>query len=276
MPLDPQQAKEKSRQVWDNFAPLYDKYVAPTTSQAARRVVDLANVKPGQRVLDIATGTGVAAFAAAERVGSQGRVVGVDFSEGILSIAQDHRRARNLDHVELRPMDAENLQFSDKTFDAATCCLGLMLFPQPMVALAEMKRVLKSESQVSLAVWGSPERMVMGTVFPILRKYLPDDIPESPPPFAFAEPGAIESVLIKAGFVKPRAERHFYQMNWVSLEIAWELISQGGPVSALIQKLPSPQQALVKQEILERLTPFKSTKGLEVPFELVFGTAKSV
>ncbi|MBI3459521.1 class I SAM-dependent methyltransferase, partial [Candidatus Acetothermia bacterium] len=152
MPIDPQQAKEKSRQIWDSFAPLYDKYITSTTSQAAQRVVDLAALQKGQRVLDVATGTGVAAFAAAEKVGPTGYVIGIDLSEGILSIAQERASAQKLQHVELRPMDAEKLQFSDKTFDAATCCLGLMLFPEPPKALADMRRILKPGGRVALAV----------------------------------------------------------------------------------------------------------------------------
>ncbi len=275
MPPDPAQLKEKSRQIWNSFAPLYDRYITPTTAQAAQRVVDLASINPGHHVLDIATGTGVAAFAAAEKVGEKGRVVGIDLSEGILGIAQERASAKKLKHVELRPMDAEQLQFGDKTFDVATCCLGLMLFPQPHIALTEMKRVLKSEGSVSLGVWGSAERMVMGKVMFILRKYLPDDIPASPPQFAFSAPGAIELALQQAGFVKPQAERYFYQMHWVNLDIAWKLISEGGPVGVLVQKLPPERQDSVKKEVFAMLKEFESAQGLQVPFEMVFSRAVS-
>jgi ubiquinone/menaquinone biosynthesis C-methylase UbiE len=273
MPPDPAQLKEKSRQIWNNFAPLYDKYITPTTAQAAQRVVDWASINPGHHVLDIATGTGVAAFAAATKVGEKGRVVGIDLSEGILAIAQERALAKNLKHLELRPMDAEQLQFSDKTFDVATCCLGLMLFPQPHLALREMKRVLKPGGSVSLGVWGSAERMIMGKVMVILRKFLPEDISATPPQFAFSAPGAIEAALQKAGFVKPQAERFFYQVNWVDLDIAWRLISEGGPVGALVQKLPPEKKDLVQKEIFAMLKEFQSAQGLQAPFEMVFGRA---
>jgi SAM-dependent methyltransferase len=116
------------------------------------RVLDAAGVGPGQRVLDVACGTGVLAREAAARVGSAGHVVGVDAGRGMLAVA-----AELAPHLEWREATAESLPFSDDSYDAVVSQFGLMFFSDRSQALREMVRVLKPGRRVVAAVWDSLE-----------------------------------------------------------------------------------------------------------------------
>ncbi len=111
-------------------------------------MVEAANVTAGQSVLDIACGTGVVARTAADRVGGQGRVVGLDLNEAMLTVA---RRLRP--DIEWRQADAAAVPFSDASFDAVLCQSGLMFFPDSVRALREMARVVTPGGRVAIQVW---------------------------------------------------------------------------------------------------------------------------
>jgi SAM-dependent methyltransferase len=120
--------------------------------QWAPRVLDAAGVAPGQRVLDVACGTGVLAREAAERVGGAGFVAGVDPSPGMLAVA-----GRLAPLVEWRPGTAESIPYPDASFDAVVSQFGLMFFPDRPAALREMLRVLAPGGTLAVAVWDSLE-----------------------------------------------------------------------------------------------------------------------
>jgi SAM-dependent methyltransferase len=113
----------------------------------APRLADVAGIRPGQAVLDVACGTGIVARTVADRLGGDGRIVGVDINEAMLSVA---RRVRP--ELEWRQGDAAALPFPDAEFDAVLCQMALMFFPDTAGALREMSRVARREGVVALAV----------------------------------------------------------------------------------------------------------------------------
>ena len=138
-------------QVTKSAAEVYEEFFVPALFQEwASRVTDAAGLRAGQRVLDVACGTGVLARAAAERVGPAGAVVGLDVNDGMLGVAR--RRAPQL---EWRPGRAEALPFEDRSFDAVVSQFGLMFFEDRAAALAEAMRVLKTNGRLAVAVWDS-------------------------------------------------------------------------------------------------------------------------
>jgi SAM-dependent methyltransferase len=114
----------------------------------APKVADAARLRPGERVLDVACGTGVLARESASRVGATGRVAGIDASPGMLAVAR-----RLAPAIDLRDGVAESLPFPDQSFDAVVSQFGLMFFTDPRKALAETQRVLAPGGRLAVAVW---------------------------------------------------------------------------------------------------------------------------
>lgn len=123
-------------------------FVPVLFGQWAPLLVDAAGIEPGHAVLDVACGTGVVARTAADRVGGDGRVVGLDLHEAMLTVA---RRLRP--DLDWRRGDALELPFADGSFDVVLCQAGLMFFPDPVRALAEMCRVVRPDGTVAVQVW---------------------------------------------------------------------------------------------------------------------------
>lgn len=132
---------------------------------ATALMVDMADVKPGDRVLDIAAGTGEQTLVAARRVGPSGSVLATDVAGGMLEIAAEELRKAGLTNVETRVMDAQHLELESDSFDAVISRMGIMLIPDRDRALAEIKRVLKPGGRLAAIVWSTPERN-LGTIIP--------------------------------------------------------------------------------------------------------------
>lgn len=140
-------------QITREAAEAYESQFVPALfGEWAPLLVDIAGVREGQAVLDVACGTGVVARAAAERLGETGRVVGVDRLEAMLSVA-----ARLRPDLEWRLGDAHDLPFPDNSFDVVLCQAALMFMDAPGEALAEMARVVTPHGAVGLQVWGRVE-----------------------------------------------------------------------------------------------------------------------
>jgi SAM-dependent methyltransferase len=125
-------------------------FVPALFGQWAPKVADASQIQPGQRVLDVACGTGILAREIAPRVGAAGRIVGVDPSPGMIAVAKQLAPA-----IEWREGIAESLPFPDQSFDAVVSQFGLMFFTDRRQALREMLRVLTPGGRLAVAVWDS-------------------------------------------------------------------------------------------------------------------------
>jgi len=140
-------------QVNRSAADVYEEFFLPALfAQWAGPVADAAGVQTGQRVLDVACGTGVLARAMVERVSPTGSVVGLDVNEGMLDVAR-----RTAPQIEWRQGVAEELPFADNSFDAVGSQFALMFFNDRRAALREMMRVLKPGGRMAIAVWAALE-----------------------------------------------------------------------------------------------------------------------
>src|SRR5581483_849080 len=138
---DSENQKREQRRMWDESAAGWNKWW-PSFERAAQpvnnRLVELAKIKPGHRVLDIATGTGEPAVTAARAVGASGRVVAVDQSPGMLALGRERAKSLGLGNIEFVESDAESMAFEDHAFDAAVCRWGLMFMPNLGAAVGKV------------------------------------------------------------------------------------------------------------------------------------------
>ena len=136
-------------------AKAYERYLVPLFfGPGAQHLIELAALKGGERVLDVACGTGIVARTTAERVGNSGTVIGLDLNEGMLEVA---RNASSNIHpnIEWRKGDVKEIPYEDSSFDVVFCQQGLQFFPNKLAALQEIHRVLKSNGRLALSTMRS-------------------------------------------------------------------------------------------------------------------------
>jgi ubiquinone/menaquinone biosynthesis C-methylase UbiE len=145
--------ENQTGQVTQNAAETYEEFLVPAIFQEwAERLVDAAQIKEGQHVLDVACGTGVLTRAVARRVGMKGSVTGLDVNEGMLAVAE-----RKAPQIQWKHGRAESLPFDDNRFDAVVSQFGLMFFGDRSTAIREMSRVLVPGGRLAVAVWDKLE-----------------------------------------------------------------------------------------------------------------------
>jgi ubiquinone/menaquinone biosynthesis C-methylase UbiE len=149
MQQDPNQLKESQGQGWNSVSEGWQKWWKTYENGAqniSNKLVELANIKPGVKVLDIATGIGEPAITAAKRVGNNGHVLATDISPQMLSIAKQRAASLGVENkMEFKEGDAETIGLSESSFNAVLCRRGLMYFPNPYDALTNIYRTLVSE-----------------------------------------------------------------------------------------------------------------------------------
>jgi ubiquinone/menaquinone biosynthesis C-methylase UbiE len=177
--------KQRQRAQWDASAPGWRKWewnfiqnLQPLTDLMVRN----AGIKPGYSVLDLACGTGEPALTIAKIVGPSGKVVGLDIAPGMIAVAKERMAAQGLKNVTFQLNEHDDLPtLQDKSFDAATCRLGLMFMPDPVRMLKSIRRALKPGGKASAVVWGPPEKAPFFTVpMKAVAKQLPDLKPVPP------------------------------------------------------------------------------------------------
>lgn len=176
--------KAAQRRGWAFFAPLE----AITTAPAAR-LVAFARIKPGQRVLDVATGTGVAAVTAA-RAGAQ--VSALDLTPELLEVARRNAALAGV-RLELREGDVEALPYEDSSFDAVISQFGHMFAPRPDVATRELLRVLKPGGTLAFSTW--PPELFTGRMFALTGRYAGPPPPGAAPPHQWGDPTTVRERL---------------------------------------------------------------------------------
>lgn len=248
----PREFKAAQREAWGEAAAGWRTWwrIFEGGAQALNeRIVDLAEVREGHRVLDLATGIGEPALTAARRVGSTGRVLATDLAPPMLAIASERAAELGLTNVVFREMDAEALEIGPGSFEAATSRWGVMLFPDPIAAARGVHRALKPGARFAAAVWGPPERvpfLAIPHVVVTRELHAPPPPSGTPGPFSLAADGALEAVMASAGFRDARTE---------VLTVVFEFASPGeyarflGDLSATMRKAIAEQPADVQKRV---------------------------
>jgi SAM-dependent methyltransferase len=263
----------KDGAAWRRWNPVLDRWYG----EATRQMLDLARIRPGQRILDIAAGAGEPAVSAAKRVGPGGYVLATDISEGIVELALQVARERGLAQIETRAMDGEKLDLADASFDAVLCRLGLMYMPHPVTALREWRRALEAGGRVAVAVFSTPDRNAWGAMpASIIRRraQLPPPVPGQPGPFSLGAPGVLEGLFRQAGFADPEVRvvpvPHRIGSAAEYVRVAREAF---GGFNAMMAHLSPGERESVWNEVEASMRGFESPGGFEAPGECLVGAA---
>lgn len=250
--------------------------IAHFSRGATEALLEAAQVRPGMRVLDLASGVGDPALSLAAAVGPSGHVTATDFGPGMISLAEELARTRGLANVEFRQANAESLPFPDGSFDLVTCRFGVMFFPDQVQALKEGRRVLKPAGRIALVAWGAKDQPFFTTTAGILLKYvpMPPPDPDAPHLFMFGERGRLRRALEAAEFADPREEVRSVPGRWASsVEQYWEQFSEvAAPFRPLIEKLTPETRKKAFEEILAALRKYWNGEELNMPLEIVIGS----
>ena len=244
---------------------------AKVNAVANETMLDLADLRAGSRVLDVAAGTGEQTILAAQRVGPSGYVMAVDISENMLQLAAKAIRDAGLSNVETRVMDAADIDLEGDSFDAVMCRQGLMLFPDPGKALAEMRRVVKPGSRVVTLVWSSAEKNPYHWLpLSISRRIgnIPSPGPGEPGMFTLGAPPILEALFRSAGFDKVFVQAVPLQRRFASAAAAVESM-QTPILHQITAKLSEAERVRAQTEIEQEFSRFQGPNGVEFPGEFL-------
>jgi ubiquinone/menaquinone biosynthesis C-methylase UbiE len=221
--FDPTQYKINSKDNWNTVAFDYhnnwaDKHIGPFKSSI--EIVRLAKIKPNEKVLDVACGTGAVSKEIVRHLNKDGLLVGIDLSRAALSIARNSIQSSNAEFLEV---DAENFAFNF-IFDKVLCQYGLMFFPNTKKVLKSIRNILRENGKLVIAVHGSQEEVpyFSSIMNPILR-HIPDIRPEgTPTAHRFGEPNGLRSELLEAGFSNVSIKKLAYNYEIDTFEEYWQ------------------------------------------------------
>ena len=268
MTLDPRSFTAFERAAHDRIAESYAQHFAPLTSLALEPLLDAAAIQAARRVLDVATGPGVAAAAAQAR---GAMVTGVDVSPGMVALAQRAHLA-----VEFRVADVVALPFPDGQFDAVICNFGLGHFPEPEPALAECVRVLAPGGMLAFSWWDQPVRQRVQGLFretiAELALALPPDVPQGHDTLRFSDPEAFAGLLRGAGLDDVQIVTHRTVHPMAGVEALWRAGIGGMAVTAAaITSQDAATQARAREAIARRVEIYRTPRGLEIPIAFLIG-----
>jgi SAM-dependent methyltransferase len=241
---------------------------------ATEMMLDLANMRVGDRVLEVAAGTGDLAIMIARRVGPNGYVLATDISTSMLNAAAEAVRNAGLTNVETRVMDAENIELDADSFDAVICCMGLMLFSNPVKTLIGMHRVLKPAARVFALVWSTEEKNPYRSVPLAIVRRIGNNLTEEPGLrlFALGKPGVLEETFRAAGFLDVAVYTVPTQWRFPSTAEAVRFMKDSYPgLQHLMTQLSETERELAWTEIEQQLSQFEGPNGFEAPGEVLMG-----
>ena len=247
-----------TRSAWDAAAQSWGS--APGSSTAITdRMVELAAPSPGERVLELACGTGEAGIAAARAAGGDAELVLSDFSPGMVAAALAAAEAAGVRGAQGRELDLESINEPDASFELVLCRMGIMLVADPLQAAREIRRVLRPGGRAVIAVWGPRAHNAwLRVVFDKLGELWGIELPptEGPSPFALDDAGRLTDLLGQAGLVDSHTEEVEGPLAVDSPAAWWETVATGdGPLGQLVGSIATDQRETVRTEAMAAIEP---------------------
>jgi ubiquinone/menaquinone biosynthesis C-methylase UbiE len=253
---------------WDKIAEKFDLWL-PHIAPVGEALLAALDAKPGERIIDLASGTGEPALTLARRMKGHTHILGVDAADGMVRVAQAKVTKERLPGISFQCMPAEKLTFEDNHFDRALCRFGVMLFADPLQGLKEMRRVLRPGGRFALAVWSTPETMpTMHWSSQVFSERLPEDLH---PPLAkitsLGAPGLLEDLLSTAGFSGFSVVRKIFDYQFKSFDDYWDTVEASDILKQQYDALPQNERNKIRDEVGRFARDFVHDGRLSIPHE---------
>jgi ubiquinone/menaquinone biosynthesis C-methylase UbiE len=223
------QAKAKATATYNAAADSYDDPLNSFWARFGRRTIDRLQLQPGQRVLDVCCGSGASALPAAEKVGHEGFVLGVDLSENLLALARVKANEKFLKNIEFRIGDMLDLHLPEADFDAVVCVFGIFFVPDMAAAVRELWRLIRPGGKLAITTWGPRFFEPATTAFwNSIREVRPDLDKNFNPWDRISEPPAIRSLLREAGIKEAEVVAEAGEHPIPSPEAWWSAVLGSG------------------------------------------------
>lgn len=271
--------KSELRSTWESAAPGWAKWehvFTASLSSATDALIDMAGIRPGMRILDLACGAGSQSIQAAKRVGANGTVVASDISGTMLEHVRRNAAREGLQNIETLECAADELDETQAPFDASICRLGLMLFPSPPKALEAVRRVLKPGARFAALVFTTPaNNPFMAQPMAILLRHAGKSPPAPGQPgiFALGATGLLEDLMKDNGFAGVETKIVSARLALPSASDALRLLQEAaGAYRAVVAGLGDEAKSKAWDEVHDRLMLFEAGGRFETELELIIGS----
>lgn len=264
--------REASLRIWDEMAAGWEGHrrrVWDASRAVGEWMVEALDPQPGETVLELAAGVGDTGFAAASRLGAEGRLITTDFSEAMVDAARRRAEELGVSNAEFRTLDAERMEVEDGSVDGVLCRWGYMLMADPAAALGETRRVLGDGGRVALSVWGDPGQNPWAAI--PARALLeqtgaePSD-PLAPGIFAMASEERTRELLGAAGLEPQRIETVEMAWRFESFADYWHHVTDvKGAIAMVVRALPEAEQAALGEELKRQIETYAEGDGYRLP-----------
>lgn len=266
--VDASEFRKGQRQQWNSAAigwRKWSKLIDVATSGVSERLVELAGVEPGSRVLDVAAGYGEPSLTAARHAGAGGAVVATDISAEMIAFGRERAAAAGLENIEFVESDAVSLGFAEASFDAALSRFGIIFEPDGEGAAARVRTFLKPGGRMAISSWGAPDRvpfLVIPLRTAMQRLRVPPPPPETPGPLSRPTPETLGGLLEAAGFSDVEVEQSEVIMEWQSPEEFTTFVREiAPPITAMIAPHPPEAQDETWAAITEAIRELAADTG---------------
>jgi len=266
--LDAVEFRAGQRRDWGSAAKGWHDWqelIVSATAGVSRRLVEIAGIQAGDRVLDVAAGSGEPALTAAQVVGPQGEIVATDISPEMLAYARERAAAAGIDNVEFIEADASSLDFRPESFDAALSRWGIIFEPEAEAAAGRIRRFLKPGGRMAISSWGPPERVPMLAVpmrTVMTRLNVSPPPPGTPGPLSRPTSEAIAGILEGGGFSDIRVEQLELEFEWDSPEEFARFAREiAPPITALLANHPADVREATWAAVVEAVRPHTDANG---------------